>query len=624
VEGKSGQLLLSILLASVLLQVAVIWSLDFINTHGSVHADITNGTVDASEIPSGKPLILSLPVGLDSSYSFGITSEHRRVLSLLFEDVHAPYRLFIQGTIAGQNTFPEKPAYRPEISYSVFVVTGPEYLYDRDEPEIDEVEGESDTTGNTSSIITLEQKNPPVKPSSQALFYLGTPEAISKLVQVRVMLVSVLCVCFLIVLIASSIIFLKYQTDYMFFLLLISLVSVLKSIIVGDLPFPGEFAGIRLRNMFYWDSIAGIINFFLSQLLCVRLFQFRIRRRWLFLYTAVFLVAEIGYIVFRYLPLMVGMHGIGVVLILYMGAHAYQRRVPHSLLLLITYSIFSATVIYRFLITFNWFSRGYVSEIVYSPQIGNLLYMAAFLFSVISMYSLRLKDLEKQHLLLERITMLRGINHDLKLPLSVIKLNAQMLKTYETTSQEKDELSSTILEATIELEGITSNIHGLLMAEQPLNLQIPTHVHERLEQLERHYSHRAEKQQMDFTFVFPSRDAVVAIEPQLFDRMMQNVVDNAFKYASSPGFVRIGCTIDKVVKIIIEDSGIGMTRDEVENACEPLYRAEASRTTEGSGLGLSIVQSIVDGIKGSLKIRSTPGKGTTIIIVLPIARGKAM
>jgi signal transduction histidine kinase len=618
VEKKSVHLFLIISLASVILQAAVIWSLDFINTRGSSYADITDGNVDAAEIPHNKPLILSLPAGADSSYSFSITSDRRQALSLLFEDAHAPYRLFIQGTLAGQNTFPKEQAYRPEIGYSVFPVMGPEYLYTQDE-----VDGEPAMTGSLGSLITLERKTPPFKPSSQALFYLGTSETIDKLVQVRSMYVSALCICFVLILLASSIVYLKYRTDYMFFTLLISLVSVLKSLIVGDMPFPGGFAGITPENMFYWDSITGIVNFLLSQLLCFRLFQFRMKKSHLYLYISVFLIAETAYIVFHYLPLMVGMHGIGVLLILYTGAYAYKRGVPQSVLLLFTYSIFSATVVYRFLITFIWFPRGYVSEIVFSPQLGNLLYLAAFLFSVIMIYSHRLKDLEKQQKLLERITLFRGINHDLKLPLSVIKLNAQMLKAYETTAREKDEISSTILEATTELEGLSSNINGFLMAEKPPELHSSTAIYEHLEQLARHYSHRAEQEQIDFTLILPPQDAVVAIDFHHFDRMMQNLVDNAFKYTASPGFIRVGCTIGKVVRIVIEDSGIGMTRDEVANACEPLYRAESSRNTEGSGLGLSVVQSIVDGIQGSLKIQSTPGKGTTIIIVLPVAGQKA-
>jgi len=103
--------------------------------------------------------------------------------------------------------------------------------------------------------------------------------------------------------------------------------------------------------------------------------------------------------------------------------------------------------------------------------------------------------------------------------------------------------------------------------------------------------------------------------------IMNNLISNAVKYNRTGG--RVDCFIEKLpeaVRISVSDTGIGMTEEETQKIFEDFVRIRNQQTRDitGSGLGLSIVKKIVDMYKGAVDVQSTPGKGTTFTITLPV------
>lgn len=103
--------------------------------------------------------------------------------------------------------------------------------------------------------------------------------------------------------------------------------------------------------------------------------------------------------------------------------------------------------------------------------------------------------------------------------------------------------------------------------------------------------------------------------------IMNNLISNAVKYNRTGG--RVDCFIEKLpeaVRISVSDTGIGMTEEETQKIFEDFVRIRNQQTRDitGSGLGLSIVKKIVDMYKGIVDVQSTPGKGTTFTITLPV------
>jgi signal transduction histidine kinase len=102
--------------------------------------------------------------------------------------------------------------------------------------------------------------------------------------------------------------------------------------------------------------------------------------------------------------------------------------------------------------------------------------------------------------------------------------------------------------------------------------------------------------------------------------VMNNLISNAVKYNKEGG--RVDCFIEELpeaLRISVSDTGIGMAEEETRNIFDDFVRIKNQQTKgiAGSGLGLSIVKKIVDMYKGSIKVQSNPGQGTTFIITLP-------
>ncbi|HEV2583246.1 MAG TPA: HAMP domain-containing sensor histidine kinase [Ktedonobacteraceae bacterium] len=108
------------------------------------------------------------------------------------------------------------------------------------------------------------------------------------------------------------------------------------------------------------------------------------------------------------------------------------------------------------------------------------------------------------------------------------------------------------------------------------------------------------------------------------DKLRQALVallDNAVKYTPSEGSVALSLTVEDTRALIrISDTGIGILPEDLPHIFERFYRADRARSRDrgGSGLGLAIARSIVEEHGGSIAAESTPGKGSTFVVRLPL------
>jgi two-component system sensor histidine kinase BaeS len=107
------------------------------------------------------------------------------------------------------------------------------------------------------------------------------------------------------------------------------------------------------------------------------------------------------------------------------------------------------------------------------------------------------------------------------------------------------------------------------------------------------------------------------------DKIMQvlvNIISNALKYTPEGGKIELSVTGDnKQVLVIVKDSGIGISKEDLPYIFERFYRADKSRSrgTGGSGIGLAIVKSLVEAHGGTVSVKSTPGEGSEFTVSLP-------
>ena len=115
----------------------------------------------------------------------------------------------------------------------------------------------------------------------------------------------------------------------------------------------------------------------------------------------------------------------------------------------------------------------------------------------------------------------------------------------------------------------------------------------------------------------PGQEVTVYTDPARLSQVINNLVNNAIKFTSE-GNIRIGYrpVPSGNVKIFVEDTGTGMSKEVLEHIFDRFYKGDAFK--QGTGLGLAICKTIVKRFKGKIEVVSTPGKGTCFTITLPL------
>ncbi len=113
------------------------------------------------------------------------------------------------------------------------------------------------------------------------------------------------------------------------------------------------------------------------------------------------------------------------------------------------------------------------------------------------------------------------------------------------------------------------------------------------------------------------------IDSDMLKNIYHNLISNAIKYSAENDVIRIETSIENnQLKLIVQDSGIGIPREEQKNMFERFFRASNVKGIKGTGLGLSIVKRYVELVDGNIKFFSIPNKGTTFIVDIPLQNSK--
>ena len=106
------------------------------------------------------------------------------------------------------------------------------------------------------------------------------------------------------------------------------------------------------------------------------------------------------------------------------------------------------------------------------------------------------------------------------------------------------------------------------------------------------------------------------------ERLLLNLLDNALKFTSGDGWVRVTVTRDRrQARLTVEDNGIGLAAEDASRVFDRFFRADRSRSSSaaGAGLGLSLVRWIAVRHHGTVAVQSRPGAGSAFIVTLPLA-----
>jgi signal transduction histidine kinase len=137
------------------------------------------------------------------------------------------------------------------------------------------------------------------------------------------------------------------------------------------------------------------------------------------------------------------------------------------------------------------------------------------------------------------------------------------------------------------------------------------------------YQYAARRRNVALALDIKAPLSTVEVDPGRITQVLTNILDNALRHTPEGGkIVLSGREVGEQVELAIQDSGPGLSQEELERIFDRFYRTDASRQRDtsapgGSGLGLAIARSIVQAHGGQLRAESEPGKGLRVIVSLP-------
>jgi signal transduction histidine kinase len=116
-----------------------------------------------------------------------------------------------------------------------------------------------------------------------------------------------------------------------------------------------------------------------------------------------------------------------------------------------------------------------------------------------------------------------------------------------------------------------------------------------------------------------SEKAVALIDDRKLFQVMENLLGNAAKFSPKGSLIEVKCEVlEQEIRVAVRDEGIGMTPEQAQRVFDKFYRADASNTAKGGlGLGMAIVQNIIQAHQGRVWVDSSPGAGTTVTFAIP-------
>ncbi|MCP5174589.1 MAG: HAMP domain-containing protein [Moraxellaceae bacterium] len=207
----------------------------------------------------------------------------------------------------------------------------------------------------------------------------------------------------------------------------------------------------------------------------------------------------------------------------------------------------------------------------------------------------------------DRTVMLAGISHDLRTPLTRLRLTAEMMS-------DKDLAEGMILDIA-DMDAILEQFIAFMRDGSDEALEL-TQINDILSEVAAQFS-----QQTTINLHLEPDLPTIALRRTAIKRLVGNLVNNALRYGQAP--IELSSHAKRqAIEFSVRDHGQGIEESQIPELLQPFVRGESARTTQGSGLGLAIVARIVKIHKGTLDIRNHPDGGLEISVSLPLPKHK--
>lgn len=214
-----------------------------------------------------------------------------------------------------------------------------------------------------------------------------------------------------------------------------------------------------------------------------------------------------------------------------------------------------------------------------------------------------------------------NVSHEIKTPLAVIHNNAELLNRVGVPEAQRREYAENILHATRRLSNLVMNMLKLNKLEKQV-IQPAPQSYDLCAQLcdcALQFEDMWDKKDIAFEAELEDR-AMILADPGLLELVWTNLLSNAMKFTPAGGTITIRETSDgERITVSVSDTGCGMDEETLKRIFDKFYQGDPSHATEGNGLGLALVQRILQLSGGTVAVRSAPGKGSAFTVTLPVS-----
>lgn len=216
-----------------------------------------------------------------------------------------------------------------------------------------------------------------------------------------------------------------------------------------------------------------------------------------------------------------------------------------------------------------------------------------------------------------------NVSHELKTPITSMKVLAESVTQNEAATV--DDYKEFMVDIVDEIDRETKIINDLLTLvrtdskQDEMNFD-ETDINEMIETIVKTVKPLAKQRGIKLTYD-SFREVTARVDAVKLSLAISNLIENAVKYNIDNGWISCSLNADKEFFYIkVADSGVGIPDDAKDRVFDRFYRVDKarSRDTGGTGLGLSITRSIVNAHKGTIKLYSESGKGTTFTVKIPL------
>lgn len=206
--------------------------------------------------------------------------------------------------------------------------------------------------------------------------------------------------------------------------------------------------------------------------------------------------------------------------------------------------------------------------------------------------------------------------HELRTPIAILRGEAEGALTKPRTLEQYREVIESSLEEMQRLSAMIDNLLFLARAETIGSIKRQFFDgHAAIEKVREFYEALSQEQGVELN---REGEGQVYAEPVLFRRALINLITNALRFTPSGGRVTVSLQhSDGASVIAVADTGCGISTQHLPNVFDRFFRGDAPRSSQGSGLGLSIVKSVMQIHDGNVSVQSDVGRGTVVTLRFP-------